>query len=45
MVELVDVNNYDTDIIKYSMKLYRGNTMIVTMYFHKSSNVPDIESI
>ena len=30
---------------KYSIKLLRGNTMVITKEFLKSSNVPDIGSI
>ena len=45
MVELVDINTNDNDSTKYSIKLLRGKTMIVTKEFLKSRNVPDIESI
>ena len=45
MVEMVDLNTNDSDIIKYIIKLLIVNTMVVTNYFLKSSNVPYIGSI
>ena len=42
IVYLMDVNTNDPDIIKYIIKFLRGNIMIVTKEFLKSSNVPDI---
>ena len=45
MVDLVDINTNDPDRSKYSIKLLRGNTIIVTKEFLKSRNVPDIISI
>ena len=42
MADLVDINNYTPDITKYVIKFLRGNSMIVTKEFLKSSNVPDI---
>ena len=45
MVELVDINTNVTDSTKYIIKLLRGNKMIVTKEWLKSSNVTDIGSI
>ena len=45
MVELLDVNKNDPDSINYIIKFLRGNRMVVTKEFLKSSNVPDIGSI
>ena len=44
-VDIVDINNNDTDSTKYISKLLRGNTMIVTKEFLKPRNVPDIGPI
>ena len=44
MVDLVDINTNDSDIIKYSIKLLRGNTTIVTKEYLKSINLSDIGS-
>ena len=45
MVEMVYIKTNDTDIIKYSIKFLRGNTMIVNNELLKSSTVSDIGSI
>ena len=45
MVDLVDIKTNDIDIDKYSIKLLRVNTMIVTKESLKSRNFPDIGSI
>ena len=42
MVELVDINTIGIDSIKYSIKLFRGNKIMVTKKFLKSRNVPAI---
>ena len=42
MVKLVDINTNDPYITKYSIRLFRGNTMIVTKEFPNSRNVPCI---
>ena len=44
-MELVDVNTNALDNIKYIINLLIVNTMVVTKYFLKSGNVPDIVSI
>ena len=44
-MDLLDVNTYYPNIIRYTIKLFRGNKMVVTKKFLKSSNVTDIESI
>ena len=41
----MDINTNCYDSTKYSINLLIGNTMIVTMEFIKSRNVPDIGSI
>ena len=41
MVYLVDINTNDIDRNKYSIKLLRGITWIVTKELTKSRNVPD----
>ena len=45
MVDMVDIKTNDPDSIKYSIKLLRINTKIITKEFLKSSNVSDIRSI
>ena len=45
MVYMVGVNTNDPDTIKYIIKFFRGNTMVVTQEFLKSMNVPYIGSI
>ena len=35
MVDLVDINTNDPDGTKYSIKFFRGNTMMVTKDFLK----------
>ena len=45
MVELVNINTNDNDITKYSIKLFKGNTIILTKDSLKSWNMPDIGSI
>ena len=42
---MVDVNKNDPDIIKYIIKFLIGDKIVITKYFHKSSNVPYIGSI
>ena len=42
---MVDVNTNDPYFIRYTIKLFRGNKMVVTKEFLKSRNVPDTESI
>ena len=42
---MVYINTNDPDITKYSSELFRGNKMILTKEFLKSSNVRDIVSI
>ena len=44
MVDLVDVNNNDTEITKYRIKFFHGNTKVLTKEFLKPSNGPDISS-
>ena len=44
MVQLLDINTNYYDITKYSIKFFRGNTMIVTKDFLNSINGPDIGS-
>ena len=45
MAEMVDVNTYDTDIIKCFIKFLTLNKMLVNKDLLKSINVPDIVSI
>ena len=45
IVYLLDIHTNYPDSTKYSIRLLRGNTMIVTKYFLKSRNVPYIGSI
>ena len=45
MVELVEVNTNDPYSIKYINKFLRGNKMVVSQEFLKSSNVPDVVPI
>ena len=45
MVDLVDLNIKDPDIIKYIIKFFIGNTMLVTNEFLKSINVKYTGSI
>ena len=42
---MVDVNTNYADRIKYRIKFFRGNTMVVTKEFLNPRNVPDIGSI
>ena len=43
-MDLVNINTNYTDITKYIINFLRGNTMIVTKDFFKSTSVPDIVS-
>ena len=42
MADLVDINTNYPDRTKYSIKLLKGNTIMVTKDLPKSINVPDI---
>ena len=42
MMDMVYINKNDTDRNKDRIELLRGNTMIVTKYFLKSRNMPDM---
>ena len=43
-MDMVNISTNDPDITKYIIKFLRGNTMIVTKDFFKSTPVPDIVS-
>ena len=45
MLGLVDINNNYTNIAKYTIKLFRVNTKVVTKDLLKSSHISDITSI
>ena len=42
MAKLVDINTKNPDRIKYSIKLLKGEKMILTEEFLKARNMPDI---